>query len=517
MGKVKFSISKNGGLILSYQFVNSGYGDYGLSNYFRGHQGDFYSSSYPLGGHGYFPKVANATNAGAAFRMAAGNVVGGAGAGQLDGNCNIIAEGKFEDQPGVNGIAGAPWVLYDNGVLVVCGGYISWSTDDPWAWLPSPWFDYHESILEIVFTGIITAGASLANLFHGLHNVKAIEGLMYFDTSNVKSMKNMFLGMSSLRKLDVLSWDTSQVIYMEWMFSGASSLIELDVSTWDTSNVVNMSGMFSEMTSLRKLDVSTWDTKKVVYMSWMFAGTSSLRKLNVSAWNTSNVVDMEGMLLGMSSLRKLDVSAWDTSNVMNMQYMLAGMTSLRELTLGEQFRFTEMISLGITPSLPSIPKTDEFTGRWQNIGNGTVDSPTGEFALTSAQLTLLFNGATMSDTFVWQPVGENPFPIGEITQLAIDYLEGYIDQQERTITFTVSSQNTISETGGLRGLITALNADSNAIVFYSKGNKKRLSQGQDVEVRTGDLVYVECDDVYMIIIASDQSGSGGDDGVGDYG
>ena len=80
-----------------------------------------------------------------------------------------------------------------------------------------------------------------------------------------------------------------------------------------------------------------------------------------------------------------------------MNLMFTGMTALRMLTLGSEFSF-----IG-SPGLPGVSQVD-FTGRWQNIGSGTVDNPIGEFIFTSTQLINQFDGSTMADTFVWQPV-----------------------------------------------------------------------------------------------------------------
>ena len=81
-----------------------------------------------------------------------------------------------------------------------------------------------------------------------------------------------------------------------------------------------------------------------------------------------------------------------------MSSMFAGMTSLRELTLGRQFEF------GNVAGLPAVRLTPVFTGRWQNVGSGTIENPQGSFVFTSAQLMSGFNGETMADTWVWQPV-----------------------------------------------------------------------------------------------------------------
>ena len=102
------------------------------------------------------------------------------------------------------------------------------------------------------------------------------------------------------------------------------------------------------------------------------------------------------------SLEELDLSNWDTSRMTHMEGMFSETTSLRELRLGVQFRFR--ISSWGNARLPAIPPNTEVTGYWQNVGSGTVDNPTGVFVLTSAQLMLQFNGATMADIFVWQPV-----------------------------------------------------------------------------------------------------------------
>jgi hypothetical protein len=79
-----------------------------------------------------------------------------------------------------------------------------------------------------------------------------------------------------------------------------------------------------------------------------------------------------------------------------MKLMFTGITELRALTLGESLKFNG------NPGLPGVSVV-EFTGRWQNVGDGTVANPTGELVFTSTQLTSNFDGQVMADTFVWQP------------------------------------------------------------------------------------------------------------------
>ena len=410
--------------------------------------------------------------------------------------CEVIAEGRFANQAGMNGIAGSPWILCADGTLEVDEGFINWTES------LSPWHAYRANINRIIFTGGITAGTSLRGLFHSLSNVTTIEGLNYFDTSRVTNMSNMFFNTNRLTSLDVSSWDTSNVIDMSWMFvhthqlasldvsnwdtssvrnmnamfgdargltsidvsswdtsnvtnmsnmfgstfqltsldlstwdtsnvtnmsnmfSGTFELTSLDLSTWDTSNVTNMSGMFVNAVQLTSLDVSTWDTGSVTNMGGMFAGAGRLKSVDVSNWDTSSVTEMGGMFavtlqltsldlstwdtssvtsmhqmfFGANQLTSLDLANWDTRNVTNMNDMFMGTSSLRNLTLGEYFEFRG------TPNLPTIRRTADFTGYWQNVGSGTVNNPAGTRVFTSEQLMSQFNGRTMADTFVWQPI-----------------------------------------------------------------------------------------------------------------
>jgi surface protein/YD repeat-containing protein len=282
----------------------------------------------------------------------------------------VIAQGQFPNETVRPWRLGARWQLYEEGTLTVDEGLVNWPATN------SPWHNYRAEITEIIFTGPITAGTSLTNLFRTLDQVRNIEGLENIDTSQVTNMSGMFSGVSGLTELDVSGWDTSRVTNMSNMFSGMGNLIELDVSDWDTSLVTNMSGMFSSASGLTELDVSGWDTSRVTNMSHMFSGTSSLTSLDLTNWDVSR--------------------ATSTASNSGMRSMFRGMTSLRELTLGTNFVFRN------SPELPAISVTNGYTGYWQNVGEGTNVCPRGEHVLTSSQLMSRYTGQTMSDTYVWQ-------------------------------------------------------------------------------------------------------------------
>jgi len=268
---------------------------------------------------------------------------------------------------GTIGVGGAPWRLYDDGTVIVEGGIANGGIN--------PWNAYNTIITRIVFTEPILGGADLSNLFSMMWSLAEIENLAYFDTSNVTNMSNLFRWTAGLTSLDVGNWNTSNVIDMNNMFSGASGLTSLDVSNWNTSNVINMNSLFEDVGNLISLDVSNWDT--------------------------SNVTDMFNMFADASALVNLDLSGFDTRNVTNMDDMFARTIKLRQLTLGEHWQ-----TVG-NPALPTVPSNVTYTGRWQNIGNGTIENPQGIYALTPDELMNANDTIPpVVDTWVWQRISQ---------------------------------------------------------------------------------------------------------------
>ena len=277
---------------------------------------------------------------------------------------------------GTVGDGGAPWRLYDSGVLVVDAGTV-YRPENHESWRLSPFLTLVHRPAQIEYirlSGPITAGPfirheqfygdvshdhSFGALFSQLRNLRSITGLEHldtsnvtdmaymfeqtnltnldlsgFDTSNVTDMRNMFSLTRSLTSLDVSGFDTSNVTNMRNMFAGTNSLTSLDVSSFDTSNVTDMAGMFSGIGSLTSLDLSGFDTSNVRYMRNMFQ-RARLTSLDLSSFDTSNVTDMAGMFFSAHGLTSLDVSEWDTSNVATMRDMFAYTRSLTSLDVSE--------------------------------------------------------------------------------------------------------------------------------------------------------------------------------------
>ncbi|EDH3593748.1 BspA family leucine-rich repeat surface protein [Listeria monocytogenes] len=217
--------------------------------------------------------------------------------------------------------------------------------------------------------------------------------LSSFDTSQVNGMSYMF-DSSAATNLDLSNFDTSQVQEMSYMFYG-SAATSLDLSSFDTSQVNGMSYMFAD-SAATSLDLSSFDTSQVNDMSYMFAD-SAATSLDLSSFDTSQVSDMSYMFTD-SAITNLDLSNFDTIHGPYMGYMFYGAQQLQNIILGSNFRFCSMDGV-----LPNPTPTNKYTGKWQNVGNGTVNNPKGSFVGTATELMFNQNTSAMTDTYVWQP------------------------------------------------------------------------------------------------------------------
>lgn len=296
-----------------------------------------------------------------------------------------IASGKFGT---------SEWVIDNSGCLHIGEGTFAKSINQ----MDSPWALWKEKITSIVFEGKVILNQDSSCLFNALKNVKTISNFTNVDTSEVNSMESMFRGMSSLEELDLRNFKTSKVTTMLSMFSGTSSLRELDLSTFDTSKVKAMNYMFSDMTSITTLNVSNFNTEEVAMFDGMFRGMTSLINLDLSSFNTLKATNMYGMFKGMTSLKFLNLSSFSTSRLtsVTMSSMFDGDDQLSQLVLGESFYF----KVGVT--LPEVPISDEYNGKWRNVASGTVDKPNGNNIWTSDELTKHYSGVRDADTYVWQ-------------------------------------------------------------------------------------------------------------------
>lgn len=327
---------------------------------------------------------------------------------KTNGESRYIAEGMWGD---------VSWSLQESGLLKIGGGELNEVS-------VAPWKMYADKIYEIEFD----EGAKIElmcdgiDLFQDLYRVRQIRNIssLYINNVFIRNMSYMFSGMSSLQsvELDFLN-RVDDLRSVEGMFYGCSSLQSVDLSELNLGNTIDFSKMFQDCTSLKNINwpdegsgnsrvslklssmfqncssLSAFDFKilrstvKITDMSYMFSGCLSLNQIQgLSDIDTSNVKDMSYMFTNCSALDMLDLSSFNTIKLTNMENAFSN-TKLKSIVLGRNFSFLP------TAGLPSIPVTDEYTGKW-------FKSDTATNAWTSDELMSKYTGETDAGTYEWQ-------------------------------------------------------------------------------------------------------------------
>lgn len=138
---------------------------------------------------------------------------------------------------------------------------------------------------------------STAFWFAGVsHEIAEIVGLHYLNTSEVMSMRGMFMTCIYLDNLDLSGFNTSNVADMSELFSGCKSLQSLDIRKFDTKKVTVMSSMFSGCGSLTTLDLSNFNIENIKNLYQMFNNCYSLETIYTGVnWNIDSVEKSERM------------------------------------------------------------------------------------------------------------------------------------------------------------------------------------------------------------------------------
>ncbi|MFD1418802.1 BspA family leucine-rich repeat surface protein [Companilactobacillus keshanensis] len=360
-----------------------------------------------------------------------------------------IAEGTFGT---------SNWYVSSDNVLHIGAGDLATSI------YTSPWASYSDQITSIVFDDVVNGNADSSYLFSGLTKVTSIVNANNFNASNVLYMDYIFSTLPSLTELDISKWDTQNVVSMNHMFfgdmfSGGGHLKSLDLSNWNVSNVKDMSGMFSGQSDISSIDLSKWNVSNVTNMSGMFQSDSNLKSLNVSNWDVSKVKTFSSMFIGDKSLDSLDLSTWKMSSTANSNYLFAN-ADIKQLVLSGNDIFSG------DPALSNLPTSDTLTGKWINVGTGTVDNPEGSSKLTSEELMALYaNNGGPDDTWVRegvqkidtsvtasviiesnlgsQTVENQTGNIGDTITVKVPQIDGYTSDKE-TVSAIVNANKTIT-------------------------------------------------------------------------
>ena len=181
-------------------------------------------------------------------------------------------------------------------------------------------------------------------MFYKCNNLKIINNLFSFDTSNTINMSYMFSECKNLNNLELSSFNTEKVKSLNNMFSECNNLYSLDLSNFDTLNLIDMSYILYECNHLTNLSLFSSETKNVINMSYAFYGCYNLKNINLSSFNTKNVIDMSYMFFDCHNLENLNLSSFNTQNVKNISYMFFGCSNLNNLDLSS-FNITNVTDM----------------------------------------------------------------------------------------------------------------------------------------------------------------------------
>jgi len=331
---------------------------------------------------------------------------------------------------GVNGTC--KWKIDGYGVLHVYSGTLE-PTGGSW----SKWGMVKDKIRSISIEGHVKLPSSAGYTFGDLGDIGEIKGLENIDASQVRSMQGLFTGDRITGTLDLNSWDTSNLSMVMDLFAD-SSIDKIKMDRWDMSHVTSTMTMFSGLRT-DSLNLSGWNLAEATDLYDMFDG-ASMTSLNVSGWQTPKLTSVKNAFQGMKNLRLLDLSSFDLTHIETDYHgfsgMLGGTSNLRTLKLGPKSVLCDSPKRQsadlITPDSNSL-----YTGKWQNVGAGTVKDPQGKQVLTADQLMLQYDGS-QPDTYVWQP---------KMGSVLVHYLDedGEKIQPDKTVTGRVTTAYQLPE------------------------------------------------------------------------
>lgn len=179
--------------------------------------------------------------------------------------------------------------------------------------------------------------------FDGCSYLTKIEGIENLNTEEVTDMSGMFYECAMLKSIDLSKFNTTKVKTMKNMFYGFGSYVDvsnpfntvrptLDLSHFNTSSVLDMEGMFANCSLIKKLDVSCFNTSNVTSMRAMFGGCAYLSELNLKGFSTTATTDMANMFDQCYSLTQLDLSSFTiTDKLKDTEHMFKDCMSLSSI------------------------------------------------------------------------------------------------------------------------------------------------------------------------------------------
>lgn len=126
----------------------------------------------------------------------------------------------------------------------------------------APWSSYRSNIQYVEILDYV-APIQMLDWFYNCPNLQWIDGIHFIDLSILESAMSMFMGCSSLTKLDLSGFNTDVITNTSGMFAGCENLENIYVDdSWDMTNVTSSDNMFSQCTKLPNFNIAHVDKTK---------------------------------------------------------------------------------------------------------------------------------------------------------------------------------------------------------------------------------------------------------------
>lgn len=167
-----------------------------------------------------------------------------------------------------------------------------------------------------------------------------------------------------------------------------------------TSDAADSDHMFAGCTALDSVSLYDGFGSKSSTVASMFESCASLEELDLPEDFGAKATDFSNMLKGCSSLTMLDLMDVNSLNAESMSGLFDGCTSLRYVALGANWSFK---GAGSTVLCSLADPTGAFDS-WQAMGQGTIDSPSGD--MWHASYLASQYRASMADVYEWSKFTE---------------------------------------------------------------------------------------------------------------
>ncbi len=208
--------------------------------------------------------------------------------------------------------------------------------------------------------------SSRASFFEAYLNLEEYEGLDKVDSSNVTSMKDMFIDNRKVKIIDLSTWDTSKVTDFSFMFNYCEELETVYLDNFDTSKATNIGYMFQNCSKLKSVNIDSFNFNSLEYGAMLFKGTA-IEAYDFSGKTMPETAHFDSIGIDSGYVRYIDYST--VKYIVSSEFY--GMSCLNVLKL--QHSRTDFYNYNPSSSYISFPTSlDRWNSYWYFPNNKRI-------------------------------------------------------------------------------------------------------------------------------------------------